>query len=104
MCYRPDEFAPKGLENNGGIKDGPVEGVLSEWRKYAGTGKIPEEGSAESSRSRVGTDRRREVLCSEKSRHGELGKYVEAIRHHVSLDIKSSVGTLSVNQRCWLSH
>lgn len=28
------------------------------------------------------------VLRSEKNRHGELGKYVEAISHHVSLDTK----------------
>lgn len=28
------------------------------------------------------------VLLSEKNRHGELGKYVEAISHHVSLDTK----------------
>ena len=38
------------------------------------------------------------VLRSEKSRHGELGKYVEAIRHHVSLDTKKRA---YFNARIW---
>ena len=32
-----------------------------------------------------------EILRSEKRRHGELGKYMETITHHVSLDTKKKV-------------
>ena len=49
---------------------------------------LPKAAEAESEQRYFTT---REIIRSEKRRHGELGKYMETIRHSLSLDTKKKV-------------
>lgn len=82
-------------------KNSTVKGLSSEWRRYVRTSEVLGKNTAKSCLDRRNIYHNTGETQFRKNRHRQAGKYMESIRHNLSLETKKKLYLYANMWRLW---